>query len=49
MGISDGADVPYTVTRFTSVGDEIPNYYQMFTMEFSSVNALQKILISSEM
>ncbi|ABG40389.1 Ethyl tert-butyl ether degradation EthD [Paraglaciecola sp. T6c] len=42
-------ELPYTVTKFTAVGDEIPKYYQMFSMLFSSINALQKTLASEEM
>lgn len=49
MDIPVGPDVPYSVTRFASVGDEIPKYYQMFMMPFTSMAALQRALDSAQM
>ncbi|QHJ09928.1 hypothetical protein FX988_00136 [Paraglaciecola mesophila] len=49
LSIPKTDELPYTVTKFVAVGDEIPKYYQMFSMFFSSMNALQKTLTSKEM
>ena len=40
---------PYTVTRFVDLPSGRPAYYQMFSMPFPSVAALQQAMGSAEM
>ena len=49
LSIPRTGKLPYTVTKFVAVDDEIPKYYQMFSMVFSSMNELHKTLSSEEM
>lgn len=49
LGISQTGELPYTVTKFCAVGDEITKFYQLFTMVFSSIEELQHTLASEEM
>jgi uncharacterized protein (TIGR02118 family) len=49
MNISDVTDLPYTVTRFASLNGDPPQFYQMFTMPFSSMEVLQLTLSSEAM
>ncbi|MFT6897110.1 MAG: hypothetical protein ACJA13_001516 [Paraglaciecola sp.] len=49
MDIPDATDLPYTVTRFTSLDGQLPQFYQMFMMPFPSMEALQEVLSSEAM
>ncbi|MEM8486561.1 MAG: EthD family reductase [Bacteroidota bacterium] len=40
--IAEDAPLPYTVTRFAPTPDGPPPYYQLFTMHYSSAEALQQ-------
>jgi len=40
---------PYTVTRFLPVGPDKPTFYQMFSLPFPSLEALQQALMSPQM
>jgi uncharacterized protein (TIGR02118 family) len=48
MNIPDDAR-PYTVTKFHSGPDNAAPYYQMFSMPFPSMEALQQAISSPEM
>lgn len=49
MDIPDATDLPYTVTRFSSLDGEAPQFYQMFMMPFPSMSALQQVMSSEAM